>query len=206
MERVHSPTGEQSTTVERDKVFPFRKRSRSRPATEERLHITSLDRAPLRTSYTRIADGVVKKLIELTPFGGFGERDEIGLCVDAGGVGRAVLNIIEERLRGEPRSPRVHLWPVTATGGGRVTRSGAFIGVPKRDLITAAVVAFQDGRLKIGDVPNADLLKTELAEYRMKMTARGHDQYEGIGRNDDLVFSMALAAWAWSYTDERKSA
>lgn len=200
------PTGEHSTNVERDSIFPFRKRAATKPVHESRLHITSLDRAPLRTSYTRIAAGVVAKLIELTPVGGFGERDEIGLCVDAGGVGRAVLNIIQERLRSEPRAPKVHLWPVTATGGGRVTRSGAFIGVPKRDLITSAVVAFQDGRLKIGSVPSAELLKTELAEYRMKLTARGHDTYEGAGKNDDLVFSMALAAWAWSYTDTKEAA
>ena len=175
------------------------------------LHITSLDRAPLRTSYNRIAAGVVKKLIELEPVGEFGDRDprpEIGLCVDAGGVGRAVVDMIRDELsRLGPREiPKVHLWPVTATGGGRVTRSGAFIGVPKRDLITAAVVALQDGRMKIGGVPNADLLKTELSEYRMKMTARGHDTYEGAGRNDDLVFSLSLAAWAWSYTREESVA
>lgn len=192
--------------VERDNIFPFRKRRITRPATEERLHITSLDRAPLRTSYNRIARAVVSKLCELEPVGAFGERAPVGLCVDAGGVGRAVCDMIRGELSRRRDIPRVHLWPVTATGGGRVTRSGSFIGAPKRDLITAAVVAFQDGRLKIGDVPNADLLKTELAEYRMKLTARGHDTYEGAGRNDDLVFATCLAAWAWSFTDERNAA
>lgn len=200
MERVHSPTGEQSTTVERDNIFPFRKRRRSHTLTEERLHITSLGRAPLRTSYNRIASAVVSKLCELEPVGAFGERAEIGLCVDAGGVGRAVCDMIRAELSRRRDIPRVHFWPVTATGGGKVTRSGAFIGVPKRDLITAAVVALQDGRLKIGSVENADLLKNELAEYRVKLTARGHDTYEGAGRNDDLVFATCLAAWAWSYS------
>jgi hypothetical protein len=201
MERVMLPTGNESTTVERDKTWPFRRRERKRPVTEEQLHITSLDRAPLRTSYNRIARAVVSKLVELEPVGAFGERADIGLCVDAGGVGRAVVDMIRDELSNRLQIPRVHLWPVTATGGNHVSRNGAFIGVPKRDLITAAVVAFQNGRLKIGDVPNAALLKTELAEYRIKMTARGHDTYEGAGRNDDLVFATCLAAWAWSFTE-----
>lgn len=206
MEGVDVPTGEYETVLERDVVPPYRLRLRRREVTERQLHITSLDRAPLRTSYTRIAEAAVKKLCQLAPRGEFGEQDHIGLCVDAGGVGRAVLDIITERLRAEPRAPRVHLWPTTATGGNRVTRQGGFIGVPKRDLVTAAVVALQDGRLKIGDVPNAGLLKAELTEYRMRMTAKGHDTYEGAGRNDDLVYATALAAWAWSYSTEREVA
>lgn len=206
MERASVPTGREETVQERDTIPPYRLRSRRREATEAELHITSLDRAPLRTSYNRVAAATVKKLCELAPRGEFGEQDEIGLCVDAGGVGRAVLDIITERLRAEPGAPRVHLWPVTATGGGRVTRQGPFIGVPKIELVNSAVVAFQDGRLKIGAVPNAELLTAELAEYRMKLTNRGHATFEGAGRNDDLVFATCLSAWAWSYSTERKKA
>lgn len=206
MEGLDVATGSEETVTERDRIWPYKLRSRRREITERQLHITSLDRAPLRTSYNRVASATVKKLLELAPRGEFGEQDEIGLCVDAGGVGRAVLDIITEALRNEPKAPRVHLWPVTATGGGRVTRQGPFIGVPKIELVNSAVVAFQDGRLKIGEVPNADLLKTELAEYRMKMTATGHATFEGAGRNDDLVFACCLASWAWSYSTERRAA
>lgn len=36
----------------------------------------------------------------------------------------------------------------------------------------------------------------------MKLTARGHDTYEGAGRNDDLVYAACLGCWAWSHTRE----
>lgn len=165
------------------------------------IHVTSLDRAPLRTPYPKIAAAVVGKVCELEPVGAFGERNDVGLIIDAGGVGRAVRDLVRDELRKlGSKAPRVHFWPVSATGGGRVSIGGGFINVPKRDLVIAAVVALQDGRLKIGDVPNADLLTRELAEYRMKLTQRGHDTYEGAGRNDDLVYACCLAAWAWSFT------
>lgn len=169
-------------------------------APAQELHVTSLDRAPLRTPYPAIAKAVVSKVCELEPVGAFGEKPDIGLIIDAGGVGRAVRDLVKAELSSRGDTPRVHFWPVSATGGGRVSIGGGFINVPKRDLVIAAVVALQDGRLKIGDVPNADLLKQELAEYRMKLTARGHDAYEGAGRNDDLVYACCLAAWAWSFT------
>lgn len=135
-----------------------------RPEGSDELHVTSLERAPLRTPYPKIAKAVVSKVAELEPVGAFGERADIGLIIDAGGVGRAVRDLVREELRKlGSKSPRVHFWPVAATAGGRVSIGGGFINVPKRDLVIAAVVALQDGRLKIGDVENADLLTKELA-------------------------------------------
>ena len=167
----------------------------------DEIHVGSIDRAPLRTPYPRIAAAVVAKCVELEPVGAFGERADIGLIIDAGGVGRAVRDLVRDEVRKlGPKAPRIHFWPVAATGGGRVTIGGGFINVPKRDLIAAAVVALQDGRLKIGDVPNADKLKDELQEYRVKLTKKGNEQFEGAGRNDDLVYGLALACWAWSHT------
>jgi hypothetical protein len=165
------------------------------------IHVGSISRAPLRTPYPAIAKAVVSKCCELEPVGAFGERPDIGLIIDAGGVGRAVRDLVREEIsRHREKAPRIHFWPVSATGGGRVTISGGFINVPKKDLITSAVVALQDGTLRIGEVENADLLLKELAEYRVKLTKRGHETYEGAGRNDDLVYSLALATWAWSHT------
>lgn len=168
------------------------------------IHVGSISRAPLRTPYPKIAKAVVAKCAELEPVGAFGERRDVGLIIDAGGVGRAVRNLVREEISRRRDLPRIHFWPVAATSGGRVTIGGGFINVPKRDLIAAAVVALQDGRLKIGDVPNADLLRNELAEYRVKLTKKGNEAYEGAGRNDDLVYALALATWAWSHTREEK--
>lgn len=91
-------------------------------------------------------------------------------------------------------------WPVSATAGGTTTIGAGTINVPKRELILSAVITMQDGRLKIGDLPGADLLKQELAEYRAKLTRRGYEQFEAGGRNDDLVYALALACWGWSHT------
>jgi hypothetical protein len=167
----------------------------------DHLHVGSIDRAPLRTPYPAIARAVVAKCVELEPSGAFGERRDIGLVIDAGGVGRAVRDLVRDEIRKlGPNAPRIHFWPIAATGGGRVSVGGGFINVPKKDLITSAVIALQDGTLKVGDVENADLLKRELAEYRVRLTRKGNETYEGAGRNDDLVYSLALATWAWSHT------
>ncbi len=172
-----------------------------RPPGLDELHVTSLDRAPLRTPYPTIAKAVVSKCLELEPVGAFGERRPVGLILDAGGVGRAVADLVRAEIRKlGKRGPKIRFWPVTATGGGRTTIGPGGINVPKRDLITAAVVSMQGGRLKIGDVPNAELLKTELQQYRSKLTRSGHESFEAGGRNDDLVYALALACWAWSKT------
>jgi hypothetical protein len=168
------------------------------------LHIPYLNRPPLRTSYERIARGVVDRLCKLEPVGAFGERREIGLCVDATGVGRAVVDMLSEQLSRRRDTPTVNFWPVVVTGGNRVTRQGGYLAVPKRNLITAGVVALQSGRLKIGaSVENRDVLIQELRDYRLKINVRGHDQYEPWreGAHDDLLFSMCLAAWAWSFQE-----
>jgi len=93
------------------------------------------------------------------------------------------------------------------TGGNRVTRNGEFIGVPKRDLISAGLIALQDGRLKIPTtIPETETLKQELLDYRVRITLRsGHDTYEPWreGDHDDLLFALCLAVWAWSFTESR---
>jgi hypothetical protein len=158
----------------------------------------------LRTSYEKIAAGVVDRLHKLEPVGAFGERREIGLCVDATGVGRAVVDMLYGEISRRPGGPRIHFWPVVVTGGNRVTRQGSYLAVPKRNLITAGVVALQSGRLKIGaEVENRDVLIQELRDYRLKINVRGHDTYEPWreGAHDDLLFSMCLAAWAWSFQE-----
>lgn len=172
------------------------------------LRIPYLTRPPLRTSYERIARGVIDRLCKLEPVGAFGERREIGLCVDATGVGRAVVDMLTEQLSRRRDIPTVNFWPVVVTGGNRVTRQGGYLAVPKRNLITAGVVALQSGRLKIGaTVENRDVLIQELRDYRLKINVRtGHDQYEPWreGAHDDLLFSMSLAAWAWSFQETQK--
>jgi hypothetical protein len=59
-----------------------------------------LSRPPLRTSYERIADGIVRRLRELEPTGAFGERGTIGLAVDATGQAFSKIKNILRKLGG----------------------------------------------------------------------------------------------------------
>jgi hypothetical protein len=205
VERVPTIVGERE--VER-KVGIFSHRRENVPVHDHELHVRSLVRPPLRTSYERIADEVAAKAAQLEPTGAFGERGEIGLCVDGTGVGRAVCDMLSSRLRSQIRGPKVHLWPVVVHGGNRVTRlGGEFIGVPKRDLISAGLIALQDGRLKIPtNIPETQTLTQELLDYRVRITLRsGHDTYEPWreGDHDDLLFAVCLSVWAWSLTQSK---
>jgi hypothetical protein len=179
------------------------------PVVDHQLHVRDLVRPPLRTSYERIADEITAKLCKLEPTGAFGERGEIGLCVDGTGVGRAVCDMLTARIKSQRGGPKTHLWPVVVTGGNRVTRLGdEFIGVPKRDLISAGLIALQDGRLKIPTtIPETQTLTQELLDYRVRITLRsGHDTYEPWreGDHDDLLFAVCLAVWAWSFCESRQ--
>src|SRR5215207_2184398 len=201
VERVPIVVGEREVE-EKAGLLSWRKKSV--PVLGHELHVRDLVRPPLRTSYERTADQIAAKVGQLEPTGAFGERGEIGLCVDATGVGRAVCDMLTSRLRSLTRGPKVHLWPVVVTGGNRVTRNGEFIGCPKRDLISAGLIALQDGRLKIPQsIPETETLKQALLAYRVRITLRsGHDTYEPWreGAHDDLLFSLCLATWAWGYT------
>jgi hypothetical protein len=80
-----------------------------------------------------------------------------------------------------------------------------FVGVPKRDLITAGLIALQDGRLKIPTsdaLPETAQLTEELLNYRVRINLRGHDSFEPWreGDHDDLLFALCLSCWAWRFT------
>jgi hypothetical protein len=186
-----------------EKVGLLTKRKRV-PVVDDELHVRDLVRPPLRTAYETIADELAAKVAQLEPTGAFGERGEIGLCVDATGVGRAVCEMVKTRLRSQ-RGPKVHFWPVVVTGGNSVTRNGEFVGVPKRDLINSGLIALQDRRLKIPTtIPETHVLTQELLDYRVRITLRsGHDTYEPWreGDHDDLLFALCLAVWGWSHTE-----
>jgi hypothetical protein len=205
VERVPTIVREREVT-ERAGLLSYR--NKSVPVLDHELHVRSLVRPPLRTSYERIADEIGRKIADLEPMGAFGERGEIGLVVDATGVGRALCDMLSSRLGSQIRGPKVHLWPVVVTGGNRVTRlGGEFIGVPKRDLISAGLIALQDGRLRIPTtIPETQTLTQELLDYRVRITLRsGHDTYEPWreGDHDDLLFAVCLSVWAWSFTESR---
>jgi hypothetical protein len=147
-----------------------------------------LERFPLGTTYPDVVRGVVK----------LAQRPELGgdwqLVVDATGVGRPVVDLLREAL-GEQRR---HMHPVTITGSGAATAGAFGLRVPKRDLVLSLKVLLESKRLEfIGNWPEAAALIRETLAFQVKITAAANDTYgawrEGI--HDDLVLSVALAAW-----------
>lgn len=148
----------------------------------DEYHVRHLQRWPRRTPYTDIAKGVARMLRQPILHGAT-------LVVDQTGVGRPVVDI----LRSEGLRPVA----VTITGGLNVARGEDGWHVPKRDLVASVVAALHSGRLKFARMPLVDELLHEAQNFRVKVSADGHDSYGAWreGEHDDLVLALALSMW-----------
>jgi hypothetical protein len=112
------------------------------------------------------------------------------LAVDQTGVGRPIV----EDMRGKG----VPIYPITITGGHNAHQDEQGWKVPKKDLIAVLMRLFQTQRLLISPALKfAALLVKELQNFRVKITAAANETFAAWreGDHDDLVFSVALAAW-----------
>jgi hypothetical protein len=166
------------------------------------LHLKHLERYPLKTPYTQIADHV-RDLLYAVPFigdiyDGFKiHRARTELVVDKTGVGVAVTDLLTER--------RLNFIGVTITGlGQKVLRHGSKkYSVPKQDLVSALEVPFHKETLKVAEgLQLWDVLRKELLTFRRKQnTVTAHISYERWRESDhdDLVLAAALACWKATY-------
>jgi hypothetical protein len=166
------------------------------------LHLKHLERYPLKTPYTDIADQV-KSLLTGPPFTddiryGFRIRKaRTELIVDKTGVGVAVTDLLKER--------RLGFIAVTITGlGQKVNRHGTKeYSVPKQDLVSALEVPFHKGTLKVAKgLKGWPKLREELLNFRRKQNkTTAHISYEHWRESDhdDLVLAAALACWKATY-------
>jgi len=158
-----------------------------RPA-EVPLAVRHLERFPLGTKYTDVVERVAS-LVRSHPLA---QLPSV-LLVDKTGVGAAVLDSFTHAGIGAVA--------LTLHGGSSVNRDPKRAGyrVPKRDLVGAAQVLLQSGRLKVASaLPEAETLKRELLNFRVKVDPRtAHDSYEHWreGDHDDLVLAVAMACW-----------
>jgi hypothetical protein len=181
---------------------------------EQHYDVIRLDRVPLRTSYVKVAKGLVKLLQEFHK--AHTEADDysggpvtVGLAVDEAGVGKAVRDItVKEIEEGVERGrPHVRFLPVTVHGGTATTTGQGWIHTPKKDLISAGLIAYQNGRLRVGNLRHRDTLEHELSNYRLKQNiSSGHAAFEPLrsGQHDDLLFAVCLGCWAWEQGTPRK--
>ncbi len=147
-------------------------------------HVPFVTRAPLGIEYPTLAQRILG-IATSPPFAG-----NCHLLVDQTGCGRAVVDML--------RAGPIPVIGCTVTGGQHVAGGGLNFRIPKRDMIAAAQIAFQDRRLQIAaGADHAAVLLKELADFKVKISAAGHDSY-GVwreGGNDDLAFALALAVW-----------
>jgi hypothetical protein len=168
------------------------------------LHLRHLERYPLKTPYTDIADSV-RDLLRGPPFT-VDEYDasrhriakpKVQLVVDKTGVGAAVTDLLKER--------RLNYIGVTITGlGQKVNRNGMReYSVPKMDLVAALEVPLHKGTLKVAKgLELWPALREELLNFRRKQNKRtAHISYEHWREtdHDDLVLATALACWKATY-------
>jgi hypothetical protein len=164
----------------------------------KRLHLRHLERYPLRTPYTTIADGVVAVMRsealnsdEYDPRRHRIAKPRVELLVDKTGVGRGVTDILKER--------GLRFTGVVIHGGEATHHSDGAYHVPKKDLVAALEVPFDTGRLKIAEgLKLWGVLREELQNFRRKQNPKtSHVSFEHWreGNHDDLVLACALACW-----------
>ena len=171
--------------------------------------IRTLGRVTLGTPYPEIVQMAIRMKDRVTNR----KMSPLTWVLDATGVGRPVVDMF--------RDEGVNPIAITIHGGdkfsygvieGRKNSEGnaaKVLGgnsvntmewhVPKRDLVAALIVAFQNQQLKIPkSLKMGNLLINELVNFRMKIDPKtAHDSYEAWRENvhDDLVLTVAMAVY-----------
>jgi hypothetical protein len=116
------------------------------------------------------------------------------LLIDQTEVGHPTVDLF--------RKARVNasLQAVTITNGqGTGASKGGGWRILKQELVSVLQVLLQGRRIQVPPtLPEAQTLVRELSNFRMKVPASNTDTLEvwREGRDDDLVFAVAIAAWA----------
>lgn len=156
-----------------------------------RYAVPHIDRFPLMTGYEHVISHVVNLFStkEMSP------KHDRYIVIDAGGVGRPVLEMLQRKLD----LLGVDVIGVTITGGFDVVRSAMNdYRVPKRDIVGAIQSALGGRRLRVAaGLSDAEQLEHELRQMTLKITPSGHDQYEALSEkdHDDIVMALGIAIW-----------
>jgi hypothetical protein len=147
-------------------------------------HVSYLERVR-NIPYPKIVDKI-RGLLGRPPLKG-----NAALVIDQTGVGAPVVDLFRQ-IGLNPIGVLIH-------GGDKVSNEDGIWRVPKRDLVGTLQVLFQAERLKIASkLPLASILQIELLNFKVKIDpVTAHDSYSAWREadHDDLVLSVALAAW-----------
>ncbi len=153
---------------------------------DESLNVGEIIRIELGTSYPKQVE-MIKQVVQSIEEQNATKK----LLIDATGVGTSVCDLLKSL---QPVKVIIH-------GGHEERKEGSKYHVPKKDLVSSAQLALQNGELKIHPkLPLAGILRKELEAFRAFTNARGHESYANNPRenpHDDLVLATALICW-WS--------
>lgn len=156
------------------------------------LHLKYLARIPLKTRYSKICENA-KAIINNPDYVG-----DISLVVDRTGVGDAVMDMMY----------LYDLPPIgiSITNGSKVNSTKEGYNVPKREIATSLVSAYQTQRFKMPPPSKLPIIETfveELQGFKMKIDKEtGHDSYEAWLEkiHDDLVMAVGILVWWFDKT------
>ncbi|SRR5260221_2058178 len=159
-----------------------------------RVH--DLKRLPHGISYAEQSRLIVQYLVrisELQSAGTIPKSVPRCLFIDATGLGKPVVDVLEEYLQDEPRTHDVWVYPLRFKQGEQYDRGNGIIG--KTYLISSLQAVLAAERLDLpAKHPMLDVLKREIADYRIKIdAATGIESLGGVGSHDDLVTALALS-------------
>lgn len=149
--------------------------------------VRHLQRFGLGTPYPEMVTRLAE-MLKTPPMAG----GRLHLIVDATGVGAPVVDLLRQAALG------ARLIGVTITSGESVHQDASGFRVPKRDLVSAAKVLLQAGRLRFAELPETPILVRELLGFQVKIdphTARDKYLSRRAGGHDDLVLALGLACW-----------
>ena len=151
---------------------------------EYAYHVRHLERVR-GAPYPLIVDKTAKMMQSL------GRKGCTSLVVDQTGVGAPVVDLFEQAGL-KPIGVLIH-------GGDKALHEGKSWRVPKRDLVSVLQVLLQTERLKVASkLKLGPMLSQEMLNFRVKIDPlTAHDSYSAWREedHDDLVLSVALAAW-----------
>jgi hypothetical protein len=203
-ERAYVPTGEVFTMVHRhhpsfNSAFATtRDFTGARPRFEAREKVTAQYRVRHleRRKPPVLYRGVAERTAQLVK--------AVGKCVvavDITRTGRPVYGLVMKAIRDalEGTDIRVTPSPVTVTGIAGGVSHGPDAGwlVPRRDLVSAALLLFEADQLKIAEgLELASTLTEEFVNFKLKEDPKADLEGWRLAKNDDLVLAVAMSVWA----------
>ena len=189
-ERAYVSTGEAFNASRHDHHLG-RHRLHAREKVSVEYRVRHLERHPPPVRYK----GVAERVAELVRTVG-----SCDLVMDLTRTGQPVHALLLGTVNGalEETGTSVAQCPITVTGEFGAVSHSPDVGwlVPRRDLVSAALLLFDQEQLKIAE--GLDLAGTLTAEFAGFTPRAPKEELEGwrLGRNDDLVLAVAMSVWA----------